>query len=105
WASFDHGSDSTAGRTRNRAFAAIAYVGQVCVQASLDPAATSLNARAALLDVVRTFRCDCFSLQHRRLALLREVFDVRLHAFANLSTARSEFTAMSFDIGGACLHR
>jgi hypothetical protein len=77
----------------------------MCVQASLDPAATPLNACAVSLEVNGAFFGNDFSLQHRRLARWREVSEVRLHAFFDCPTAGSEFTAVSFDIGRTCLHR
>ena len=77
----------------------------MCSQASFDPAATWFNVRAPLLDVGKTFLCDCLRLQDRLLARLGEIFEVRLHAFPERATARLEFAALRFDIGGARLHR
>jgi hypothetical protein len=76
----------------------------MCLQAMRDPAAIRFYVRALLLDIGSAFLCDCFSLLHRGLALLREVFRVDLHAFSDLATAGWEFTTVSLDIGGACLH-
>jgi hypothetical protein len=75
------------------------------VQAGLDPAATRLNACAVSLEVNGAFLGNDFGLQHRRLARLRKVFEVRVHALFDCPTAGSEFTAVSFDIGRTCLHR
>ena len=59
---------STVGGPRDSCFAATTKAGQVRVQASLDPAATGLDARAVLLEVNGTLLGDRLGLQHRRLA-------------------------------------
>jgi hypothetical protein len=54
----------------------------VCSQARLDPAPTRSYVGTTLLDIGITRLCNCTSVLHRRLARLRKIFPMGLHAFS-----------------------
>jgi hypothetical protein len=77
----------------------------MCSQATLDPAPARFYVGTTLFDIGITFFCNRISLLHCRLARLREIFLMGLHAFSELAAAGWQVPTMSFDIGTARLDR
>jgi hypothetical protein len=84
-------------RVRQRYFAGIAKIGDVRLYAGLKSAPASLNARAKFFCVIRT-GLDVYGLDQHRLAVVRQIRDVRLEAVLDLASSRLDPWALGLGI-------